>query len=280
MTALTVEAPNRITLSDLCRLLEDPQIAKQLTKLSVNVSTGWRENLPTLANLTYLRLEGNVYVKYFLEIGESATKLEYLGSNREFKYPYDQDAFQSIFVANKNTLKEIHLPNYEWKANDVTALGQCCQLESLSFNCMTIRLDDFLSMPEVIPHLTRLDMSLDFEPKHVAQFLNHPNMSQLTSFRLAFGGKIDTDLMKAIRNCKGLTELRLETRGTHQLNYSELRLVLSLKKLETLVLKTRVHISLPDYLTNVISKDSSSLKFLQVSISSTFYAQLFLYEIA
>ena len=278
LRVLNVEAPHTVSLSDLSQLLEDPQKAKNLTKLNLKVSSlfeyvaGFRQKQPTTpanyaSNLTYLRLDGGrVDVKHFMKICEATKKLEYLGSDHDFRYSGEKDQFQSLFIANKNTLKTIHLPNYKWTTNDVTALGQCSQLESLSINCIQISREVFLSIPEVTPRLKHLELSVIFEPKQVAQFLNHPNMSHLTSLRLFFAGKFDSDLMNAIGKCKGLTELRLENIHTHQLTYTDLiQVLIPCKKLEKLVLKARVHSTLAASLINVISKDSPNLKFLQLT---------------
>lgn len=93
-------------------LLQDPEKAKRLTHLIVNVAHNDNQEKKNYHPTSIKHLELNYHppLNFFLSIALSSTKLERLKSDEWL--PFQPERLRPVFQQSAQTLKEVNLPSY------------------------------------------------------------------------------------------------------------------------------------------------------------------------
>ena len=222
---------------------------------------------------SYAELQNNarsIMTQTLIKIGQASKKLEYIRfegiiSNDEYLGP--------LFTANKNTLKEVHLPHIKCSNKDILILIKCHQLENLSIwlDGSNIAKQTLLRIPE-----NKLLKSLSIKIDHlvgnnnilssdVSQLLEHPNLSKLSSLHLSSADIYlsTTEVFKAISSLQDLKYLHFLQ--NHPETFQKLFEFLKLaNKLETLIWNVEIKFNLEEF-RKMILMDLPHLKYLEIN---------------
>ena len=186
-------------LDQLDFLTEVPENAKRLTCLIVNVIEkvkGKTWTNPT--SLKHLELVGSW--SELTNIGQTSSMLIRL----ESALATDQSKeLKLVFRANKNTLKAVHLPSYNWSDEDVRSLLSCSKLEFLTMR-------NYRVSPACLYEIGRFEnlQGLDIRVNSPQNFLQIvPNLKQLKSLCLRSSGVVDDSVLTSVASLEQLTEL-------------------------------------------------------------------------
>ncbi len=253
LRVLNLETRSSIKESQFIKFLQHPN-AKLLKKIKITCIDGaYQERndwICNASNLTHLKLGYNhLNTNTITKITNISRNLESIKIYGDLRLTPDEPKLNvtSILQANQKTLKEFHLKDCIYSEEDVMALVQCTQLESLSLllNCRRISMQT-LNMIIENKHLKTLHLNFWNESpttyEELEDILCMPNLSQLTSLHLTSRSIIHPDILSAIASLKNLKDLCLDQDYAYGMNlyevtYEDLGVIIkNCKKLEKLIL--------------------------------------------